>query len=573
MQDKRIVRCPPQLAGLLSGGSVAHLSDAELLDRFVTQERDVAEVAFAALIQRHGPMVQGVCRRVLTDPADADDAFQATFLLLVRKAGSVRVGDSLGRWLYGVSRKVAARARTNRTLRLRRERAAPVPDQPDHDPGTTRWAAQLALLDAEVARLAEPFRSAILLCDLGGRTHEQAALEIGCPVGTIKSRLARGRERLRDRLGRQGVTGREVDLASLAVLTGGRAVSSTLIASVTAAAVQVGKPVLPVGPVVGAGWNWTFWKGFHAMMLTLPYQWITGSALVVALGSASWVGMNGPNPQDPPTQVAPPASPPAASGAAPSSTAPRPASDLPREMSKVVVPDYVVEPPDIIIVEVMGGLDGRPIAGERLVRPDGRISLGFYGDVYVAGLTLTEIKEKVVLTLRKHLSDDQLGIAPPSPSDSVPLGRRLAEAKRVFVDVTSYNSKVYYVQGCVDEPGRFPITGNETVLDAVHFSGLLFRDLGRARVILTRPDRTGTGLQQTLPVNLKAIVEHGETRTNYQVMPGDRITVLSEPPLTEIEFATLRTNHKLEAQQLRLDQVEQKLDRILRRLEALDKTP
>src|SRR3954449_1743171 len=106
---------------LFGAGAVAGLSDGELLEQFAARRGDAAEAAFAALVRRHGPMVWGVCRRTLDDPHAAADAFQATFLVLVRKAAAVRVGDSLGRWLYGVSRKVAARASITAARRAARE--------------------------------------------------------------------------------------------------------------------------------------------------------------------------------------------------------------------------------------------------------------------------------------------------------------------------------------------------------------------------------------------------------------------------------------------------------------------
>ncbi len=199
-------RPSPDLEALFGGGSVATLSDGELLARFVGDRGRRGELAFTALVARHGPMVRGVCRRALVDPADADDAFQATFLVLVRRAADVRVGDSLGRWLYGVGRRVAAKARADRDRRRRRESTGEVGDREASRAELGRPEA-LDVLDDEVARLAEPFRSAIILCDLDGLTHDQAALALGCPVGTVKSRLARGRHRLRDRLVRRGLDG------------------------------------------------------------------------------------------------------------------------------------------------------------------------------------------------------------------------------------------------------------------------------------------------------------------------------------------------------------------------------
>ncbi len=154
-------------------------------------------------------------------------------------------------------------------------------------------------------------------------------------------------------------------------------------------------------------------------------------------------------------------------------------SNIPREFQKVTMPDYIVEPPDMLIVEVLETLPGRPISGERLVRPDGRISLGFYGEVYVAGLTIPEVKEKIVLHLRKYLSDEILGLLKMDEETGLPkrdennklMSNDPRDTDRVFVDVTAYNSKNYYILGDVLLPGRLPITGNETVLDALEYAG------------------------------------------------------------------------------------------------------
>src|SRR5260370_30463013 len=121
------------------------------------------------------------------------------------------------------------------------------------------------------------------------------------------------------------------------------------------------------------------------------------------------------------------------------------------------------------MVEVLEALPGRPISGERLVRPDGTITLGFYGDVYVAGLTLPEVKEKIVLHLRKYVNDDVLGLVEFDPQTGQDFPVQPRESGRVYVDVNSYNSKHYYVWGDVSLPGRYPVTGNETVLDAISF--------------------------------------------------------------------------------------------------------
>lgn len=213
------------------------------------------------------------------------------------------------------------------------------------------------------------------------------------------------------------------------------------------------------------------------------------------------------------------------------------ASNLPRELSKTSMPEYVVEPPDIVAVEVLEALPGRPISGERLVRPDGKISLGFYGDVYVAGLTITEIKEKIVIHLRKFLPDLKLGLVRLNDdgtdyireSDGKVKMYPPAESETVFVDVTAYNSKVYYVQGDVGAPGRLPITGNETVLDAINYAGGLLPTAAPQNIRVVRPAPPGQSCQQVLPVNYAAIVNAGDTTTNYQLMPGDRIVVYRDP--------------------------------------------
>ncbi len=204
-------------------------------------------------------------------------------------------------------------------------------------------------------------------------------------------------------------------------------------------------------------------------------------------------------------------------------------SNLPREFTKVSMPDYVVEPPDLITVEVLEANPGRPIQGERLVRPDGKITLGWYGEVYVAGLTTNEIKEKIILHLRKYIRDEVLGLIEQDPETGQEIKIPPRDSNRVFVDVTSYNSKVYYVQGDVAAPGKLPITGNETVLDAINYAGGLIPTAAPQNIRLVRPAPPGACCQQVLPVNLAAIISAGDPTTNYQIMPGDRLVVYRDP--------------------------------------------
>ena len=177
-----------------------------LLRRYADRRAEAGEVgaeaAFAALVDRHGQMVWGVCRRVLGRSHEAEDAFQATFLILARRASAVRVDDSLGRWLHGVAWRVATRARLDGLQRLARERRAATGERWSHGPDPERDEL-LSALDEELGRLPEKYRSPMVLCHLEGLTYAGAAEQLGCPPGAVKGRLDRGRELLRARLRRR----------------------------------------------------------------------------------------------------------------------------------------------------------------------------------------------------------------------------------------------------------------------------------------------------------------------------------------------------------------------------------
>ncbi len=193
-----------QLRTLFNVGTVRDLTDGQLLEQFATDRGEVAELAFAVLVERHGPMVMRVCRGVLGDAHDTQDAFQATFLVLVRKARALWVRDSLGPWLHQVAFRTASSARTAAARRHRHERLAARSEE-----AKTRCEPSDELektLHEEINRLPERFRAPVVLCDLEGQSHEQAARQLGWPIGTVKSRLSRGRERLRGRLLRRGLS-------------------------------------------------------------------------------------------------------------------------------------------------------------------------------------------------------------------------------------------------------------------------------------------------------------------------------------------------------------------------------
>jgi len=206
-------RARGQIRTLFDAGTATGLTDGQLLERFATRRDAASEVAFAALVERHGPMVLRACRAVLRDDHEALDAFQATFLVLARKGGTLWVRDSIGPWLHRVACRAACRAKKAAARRRALEqRAAELAERRAGAPGRDELAA---LIHEEVDRLPERYRTAVVLCDLEGRTCEEAARHLGCPVGTVGSRLARGRRQLRDRLSRRGLAARAVPLAAL----------------------------------------------------------------------------------------------------------------------------------------------------------------------------------------------------------------------------------------------------------------------------------------------------------------------------------------------------------------------
>src|SRR4051812_19130691 len=266
---------------LFDSGVTGALTDGQLLDRYVAR-REAA--LFEAIVRRHGPMVWGVCRRVLRDHHDAEDAFQATFLVLARKASSVRAREKLGHWLYGVAYQTAMKARATRTRRRMRE--VQVPDFPDAEVGREEQPDDLLpQLDQELSRLPEKYRVPVVLCELEGKTHKQAAEQLGWPIGTVSGRLSRARSMLAERLTRRGVT--LVGGSLVLLLSQGSASASvplSLITSTTRAAIQFAAGQAATGVVSTKVAALT--EGVLKAMMMTKLKIATAVLIVVALGAA-----------------------------------------------------------------------------------------------------------------------------------------------------------------------------------------------------------------------------------------------------------------------------------------------
>lgn len=239
--------------GRLFGEGTLPLTDGQLLERYL-QSGDAA--AFEALVRKHGPMVLSLCRRYLRDETDVEDAFQATFLVLVRKAASIRRRQLLSSWLHGVAYKVSMRARSHqRRWRSQAAEGLDLLESPVDEAPTVEIAEIGQVLDQELGRLPEKYRVPLVLCYLNDRTHEQAAAELSWPVGTVRSRLARGRELLRGRLARRGYAPSAAILGPLSDLPS-RPFTSTIPPALVRATVATAVRVLPAasaGAVAGIG--------------------------------------------------------------------------------------------------------------------------------------------------------------------------------------------------------------------------------------------------------------------------------------------------------------------------------
>src|SRR5262245_18600923 len=255
-------------------------TDGQLLERFV-RARD--QGALEALVRRHTAMVWGVCRRILNDHHDAEDAFQATFLVLVRRAACDVPRELLANWLYGVARQTALKARqTSRRRSAREKQMAHMPEPDVIEPKHT--SDLVVLLDEELSRLPDKYRATIVLCDLEGNTREEAARQLSLAPGTVASRLARARAMLAKRLSRRGLAVSAASLTSLLAHQMASATAPTLIVSSTITAtglVASGRAATAVARTKAA----TLMEGVVKTMFVHKLQKMMAAVLVLGLAA------------------------------------------------------------------------------------------------------------------------------------------------------------------------------------------------------------------------------------------------------------------------------------------------
>ncbi len=220
---------------LFSAGTACGLTDTELLERFVARHDETAEAAFETLVLRHGSMVFDIGLKILDNTHDAQDAFQATFLILATRASSIMRRGSVASWLHGVALRVARRARSDAARRKAHEKQIAEMTPSEVQPGNVENGHDFEMLHDEVERLPRKYREAVVLCYLEGMSLEAAAGQLGCPIGTVGVRLMRARERLRIRLSRRGIS---ITAGILTAGTTARSSSAALPAALVASTVN-----------------------------------------------------------------------------------------------------------------------------------------------------------------------------------------------------------------------------------------------------------------------------------------------------------------------------------------------
>jgi RNA polymerase sigma factor (sigma-70 family) len=400
-------------------------TDRDLLECF-RDRRD--EAAFTALLQRHGPMVLAVAHRLLGHAQDAEDVFQATFLVLVRKAAAIRRTDCLGPWLHRVALRTALEARTRRTRRRAREVPMKIPPDPAARPTVAR-AELREVLDEELNRLAAKYREAIVLCELQGRSRAEAAEVLHIPEGTLSSRLATARKYLARGLARRGLGLPAVALG--ACLAGNLEAhpAAALVSATAQSAVQMARG----GAAVASPEVLSLVNGVLKAMFLTRLRFGALLVLVVGVAALAWTVISqGAGPvADPPPAANAQEKPVQAPDAGAKAKKDRKAKPDPK------VPD-VIRPGDRLNIRVPGALPDSPVNGVFVVEASGKVALGPpYGRVEVQGMTPEQAEEVVALRLKTLLKDPNVGVTrhdPLSPvvasADLEKLGQRMERMEK-----------------------------------------------------------------------------------------------------------------------------------------------
>ena len=360
-------------------------SDGQLLGRFLTR-RD--EAAFAVLLKRHGPMVLAVCRRILNNAADAEDAFQATFIVLVRRAASLTARAVLGDWLHGVARRTALNARRMAARRRMKEAAMGRSEVREEKVRDDR----LVLLDDELARLPEKYRLPIVLCELEGWTRQEAAQRLQWPEGTVAGRLVRGRELLAKRLVRRGLA---FSAGALPTADVPAALASATIKAATSIAVgQAATGVISANVAALA-------EGLVRKMVLTKIKMAAAVLLCGAALASGTTGLVVYRTQAEEPRAARQAREPKKDNKTPPDSPERKAPAQPAPAEKppdAVAPkaDERIQPGDRLIINAAPTLPNFPIQGEFLVNAGGIVRLGArYGTVVIKDLTLEEAEAAI----------------------------------------------------------------------------------------------------------------------------------------------------------------------------------
>jgi RNA polymerase sigma factor (sigma-70 family) len=395
----RLARTPP--------ADLAAATDADLLDRFAADPHDAP---FAELVRRHGPMVLGVCRRVLRHAEDADDAFQAAFLVLARNAAASR-GRPVGGWLYRVAGNVARRLRDqNRRRRTREDRSGRVASVEPAPPAD----GLAAVLDDELNRLPDRERAAVVACLLEGRTQEEAARELGWTVGTLRRRLGRGKELLRNRLTRRGVTA-PVGFVGIVVF---ETVPHALADGTRVAAVGFARGVKTATPAVALA------EGIIAMMTRTKVAAVF-AAVVAAAGLTVGTGVALQQPAADPVR--------GGGGQPPAKGTADPGFNTTKAGPFDAATDKgAIKPGERIFIHAEGTLPNADIKGIYTVEPGGQVSLGpAYGRVRVAGSTYQEAEVVIRTFLKDTLRNPMVAVTAVGPDEQLLAARVAALEARV----------------------------------------------------------------------------------------------------------------------------------------------